>query len=71
MVIRHTVAGVGLNGVDGRAPLERVRRVDAGSKSAYTGRLGLHVILVTRGNEAAAAPVARQHCTQEKRITHG
>jgi len=33
---------------------------------------GLHVNLVTRGNEAAAAgaPFARLHCTQEKRVTH-
>jgi len=34
-------------------------------------KLGLHVILVTHGNEAAAAPFARLHCIQEKRITHG
>jgi len=35
-------------------------------------KLGLHVNLVTRGNEAAAAdaPFARLHCTQEKRFRH-
>ena len=35
-------------------------------------KLGLHVTLLTRGNEEAAAdvPFARLHCTQEKRITH-
>jgi len=35
-------------------------------------KLGLHVDLVTRGNEAAAAGVlfARLHCTQENPVTH-
>jgi len=35
-------------------------------------KLALHVPLVTRGNEAAAAiaPFVRLHCTQDKRITH-
>jgi len=37
-----------------------------------TVKLGLHVNLVTRGNEAAAAgiPFARLPCTQDNRVTH-
>jgi len=47
--------------------LNRVKTLFAGCV-----KLGLHVNLVARGNEAAAAgaPFARLHCTQEKRVTH-
>jgi len=42
------------------------------SSWVLTVKLGSHVNLVTRRNEAAAAvaPFARSHCTQAKRVAH-
>jgi len=53
--------------------LKRKFEVDAGPYVACCLKLGLHVNLDTRGNEAATAgaPFARLHCTQEKRVIHG
>jgi len=47
-------------------------QVQSKRTSDFALKLGLHVNLVTRGNEAAAAsaPFAHLRCTQEKRGTH-